>query len=246
MERDGAGPRPVSELPRLPRPRPERVVLQGTYVRLEPLTVERHRDELLAASSRPGAEERFRYLAEPPPAGHDFDAWLAGAAASSDPLFWAVVDLETGRCEGRQALMRTVSEHGVTEIGSILWNPPLAGTRAATEAFYLLADYALTELDYRRLEWKCDALNSRSRRAAARFGFTFEGVFEQHMVIKGANRDTAWFALLDREWPAVRRALRAWLAPDNFTADGRQLRRLSEYRGSGHPGAELTESRKAR
>lgn len=212
-------------------------MLEGAYVRLEPLTAARHRDELLAASSRPGAQEHFAYLAEPPPHEHDFDAWLARAEVSTDPLFWGVVDLRTGCCEGRQALMRTVSEHGVTEIGSILWNPPLAATRAATEAFYLLADYALGELGYRRLEWKCDALNARSRRAALRFGFAFEGVFKQHMVIKGANRDTAWFALLDGEWPSVRAALQAWLAAENFAADGAQLRRLSEYLGAEFRGA---------
>lgn len=214
-------------LPPLPRPRPGRVVITGSYVRLEPLG-SGHRDELLAASSRPGSQERFRYLFEPPPQEHDFGAWIERASGSSDPLYWAVIDLATGRCEGRHALMRIVPEHGVIEIGSILWNPPLAGTQGATEALFLMADYVFTELGYRRFEWKCNAANAHSRRAAGRFGFAFEGVFRQHMVVKGQNRDTAWFALLDREWPRLRRAYLGWLEPANFDGQGRQIRRLGE------------------
>ncbi len=214
--------------PTLPRPAPTRVVISGQYVRLEPLAAERHRAELLAASSRAGSEDRFRYLFESPPDEPGFEAWLQRAAASTDPLFWAVIDLSTGRCEGRHALMRITPEHGVIEIGSILWNPPLAGSRGATEALYLMAEYVFGTLGYRRFEWKCHADNAHSRRAAERFGFKFEGIFRQHMVVKGTNRDTAWFAILDHEWGSLRSAYQAWLDPANFDADGRQRRRLGE------------------
>jgi RimJ/RimL family protein N-acetyltransferase len=124
--------------------------------------------------------------------------------------------------------MRITPEHGVIEIGSILWGPRIAKTRIATEALYLFARYALDDLGYRRFEWKCDAENAPSRRAAERFGFTFEGIFREHMVVKGRNRDTAWFAIVDRDWPAIRAAMERWLAPGNFDADGKQRQRLKD------------------
>jgi len=213
--------------------RPERVTLAGRYARLEPLDPARHGDELFAASMAPGAEERFRYLFEAPEDRGAFGAWLARAAASGDPLYCAVIDAASGRCEGRQALMRIVPEHGVIEIGSILWGPAIARTRVATEAFFLAARYVFDELGYRRFEWKCNARNEPSRRAAARFGFTYEGSFRQHMLVKGENRDTAWFSIIDREWPALKRCFERWLAPSNFDAEGRQKRRLEELRQGG-------------
>jgi len=213
--------------------RPERVTLAGRYARLEPLDPARHGDELFAASMAPGAEERFRYLFEAPEDRGAFGAWLARAAASGDPLYCAVIDAANGRCEGRQALMRIVPEHGVIEIGSILWGPAIARTRVATEAFFLAARYVFDELGYRRFEWKCNALNEPSRRAAARFGFTYEGSFRQHMLVKGENRDTAWFSIIDREWPALKRCFERWLALSNFDAEGRQKRRLEELRQGG-------------
>jgi RimJ/RimL family protein N-acetyltransferase len=162
----------------------------------------------------------------------EFDAWLARSAASDDFLFHAVIDAASGRCQGRQALMRIVPEHGVIEIGSILWGPAIARTRVATEAFYLAARYVFEGLGYRRFEWKCNALNEPSRRAAARFGFTYEGTFRQHMLVKGENRDTAWFSIIDREWPALRQAFERWLEPSNFDAEGRQKHRLAEVLAS--------------
>ena len=213
----------------LPRPRPSRVVLTGSYVRLEPLDVARHAADLFAASSRPGADQRFRYLAEAPPNEVSFGAWIERAATSEDPFFHAVVDLGSGRCQGRQALMRITPEHGVIELGNILWNPPLARSRGATEAFYLAAGYVFDKLGYRRLEWKCDSDNLPSRKAAARFGFVYEGEFGQHMVIKGRNRDTAWFAMLDLGWLAVKARLEAWLDEANFDAQGGQRRRLEQF-----------------
>lgn len=210
-----------------PRPRPERSVLRGRYARLEPLDPARHGPELLAAAQ--AAPERFRWLFEEAPRdAAALAAWLARAAASPDPMFWAVIDAATGRAEGRQALMRIDPANGVVEIGNILWGPAIAGTRVATEALYLHARHVFDDLGYRRFEWKCHDLNVPSKRAALRFGFVFEGVFRQHMVHKGANRDTAWFAMIDADWPALRARFEAWLDPANFDAEGRQRRRLAE------------------
>lgn len=217
-------------LPDLPRPRPARIVLEGRWCRLEPLDPVKHGDDLFAASMAPGADVRFRFLFEAPMARDAFDAWLARFCASDDPLAFAVIDCATGRCEGRQTFMRITPEHGVLEIGSILWGPAIARTRVATEALVLFARHAFETLRYRRFEWKCDARNAPSIAAARRFGFTPEGVFRQHMVVKGGSRDTAWFAMLDHEWPALAATFDAWLAPDNFGADGRQIRRLQDLR----------------
>lgn len=211
-----------------PRPRPERVVLEGQYTRLEPLDAERHGDDLFASSMADGAEARFRYLAESPGSRVEFDAWLHKAADNSDPVFWAVIDKATGRAEGRQALMRIDPAHGVIEIGNILWGPAIAGTRVATEALFLFASHAFETLGYRRFEWKCNDLNAPSKRAALRFGFTFEGIFRQHMVVKGLNRDTTWFAILDAEWPVLKARYERWLDPANFNTGGVQMRRLQD------------------
>ena len=204
------------------RPRPERQVLEGRYCRLEPLDPARHAAALFAASAAPGAEERFRYLAEPAPDEAAFAAWIDRAARSDDPLFHAVVDRASGRAEGRQSYLRITPEHGVIEIGHVLWGPQVARTRVATEALWLYAAHAFDVLGYRRFEWKCDAANEPSRRAALRFGFTYEGTFRQHMVVRGRNRDTSWFAMTDGEWPGIRERLAAWLEPSNFDAEGRQ------------------------
>ena len=219
-------------LPDLPRPRPERVVLEGRYARLEPLDPARHGADLHAATFAAGYEARLRYAPTVPRQPEGYAAWLAATAAAADPLMFAVVDRATDRCGGRQALMRVVPEHGVIEVGHILWGPDVARTRVATEAFALAAAYAFDALGYRRLEWKCHGENAASHRAAERFGFTYEGTFRQHMVVHGRNRDTAWFALLDGEWPAVKAALEAWLDPTNFDAEGRQRRSLGSLRAA--------------
>jgi RimJ/RimL family protein N-acetyltransferase len=209
--------------------RPGRVTMDGRYAGLEPLDPQCHGPDLLAASQAPGAGDRFRYLFEDPPRDlADLQGWMARATAGDDPLFFAVIDRATGRAAGRQALMRIEPAHGVIEIGNILWNPAIAGTRVATEALYLAAAHVFDDLGYRRFEWKCHDLNAPSKRAALRFGFTFEGVFRQHMVHKGANRDTAWFAMLDRDWPVLKARYQAWLAPANFDDQGRQRRRLQD------------------
>ncbi len=212
----------------VPRPQPARVVFEGRYCRLEPLDPTRHGGQLFAASMAPGAEDRFRYLFDTPLDRSAFQDWLERSADSNDPLYYAVIDASTQRCEGRQTFMRITPEHGVIEIGNILWGPAIARTRVATEALFLFACHTFEHLGYRRFEWKCDSRNAPSQSAARRFGFSHEGIFRQHMVFKGENRDTAWFAMVDSEWPALRSAFMQWLEPDNFDAQGRQKKRLEE------------------
>lgn len=210
-----------------PRPRPARIALEGGYCRLEPLDPKRHGDSLFAASMAPGAEDRFRFLFESPQDRAGFDVWMQRAATADDPLCYAVIDAATGRAEGRQSLMRITPEHGVIEIGAILWGPAIARTRVATEALFVFARHAFDTLGYRRFEWKCNNRNEPSKRAALRFGFKFEGIFRQHMVIKGENRDTAWFSMVDTEWPSIRAGYERWLAPENFDPQGRQKVQLA-------------------
>lgn len=220
----------------LPRPRPERCVLEGRYVRLQPLA-DTHAADLAAAVMGPKAPDRFRYLPEaPPPDATAIADWVREKRTSEDPLFFACIDRASGRCVGRQSLMRITPEYGVIEIGHILWGEPMAGTRLATEALALAARYVFDTLGYRRFEWKCDALNAPSRRAAARFGFEFEGIFRQHLWVKGRNRDTAWFAIIDGDWPRIRAGFDAWLEPGNFDAAGLQRRTLVECREATAPG----------
>lgn len=211
--------------PRPARP-PLRTTLAGRYVRLEPLGPQ-HAADLCAAASTPDVADRFRYLFDVPPADlADMSDWIALNQARDDPMFFAVVDAASSRCLGRQALMRIVPEHGVIEIGSIYWGPEMSRTRLATEALCLFARHVFEDLGYRRFEWKCNDRNEPSKRAALRFGFSFEGVFRQHMIIKGENRDTAWFAMLDHEWPARKAGFERWLRPENFEPDGVQKERL--------------------
>jgi RimJ/RimL family protein N-acetyltransferase len=206
------------------------VILEGAFCRLVPLDPASHGNDLFEASMAPGAEDRFRYLFDAPEDRSGFEGWLTRAAASDDPLFFAVIDRASERCEGRQSLMRITPEHGVIEVGHILWGPAIARTRVATESLYLTARYVFEELGYRRFEWKCDARNEPSKRAAQRFGFSYEGTFRQHMMVKGRNRDTAWFAIVDGDWPAIRNSFERWLAAANFDAHGRQKIRLEELR----------------
>jgi RimJ/RimL family protein N-acetyltransferase len=225
---------PVSELPIGPRladpgpaRRPERVVLDGQFCRLEPIDGKRHRDELFAASTPPDAARRFRYLFEEPPTSlEDMEAWIAKAEVSADPLVFAVIDKRTGRCEGRQTLMRITPEHKCIETGSIYWGPAISRTPAATEANYLFAKHVFDDLGYRRFEWKCDALNAPSRRAAERFGFTYEGHFRRAVIVKGRSRDTTWFAMVEDDWPAIKGAYEQWFEPANFDAAGQQKANL--------------------
>ena len=206
-----------------------RVALEGELVRLEPVDVARHAGQLFAAQS--SAPELWQYLPYGPfESETDFRVWLTERAASSDPLFYAIVERRSGRALGMASFLRVEQGHGVIEVGHIWYSPALQRTRLATEAMYVMARHVFDDLRYRRYEWKCNALNEPSRRAAVRLGFTFEGVFRQHMVIKGENRDTAWYSMLDGEWPAAKAAFEAWLRPENFNGEGRQLRSLAELR----------------
>jgi RimJ/RimL family protein N-acetyltransferase len=199
---------------------------------LEVLDPERHAESLFASSHADGAERLWEHLAYGPFADQDeFTVWLKKQAASADPLFFAVVDWESMRALGMASFMRMVPEFGVIEIGHIWFSPELQRTRQATEAIYLLAKHAFDDLGNRRLEWKCDSLNEPSKRAAERFGFRYEGVFRQHMVVKGRNRDTTWFSMTDGEWPLRKAAFEAWLAPENFDEEGRQRKSLAAFRG---------------
>jgi len=212
-----------------PRPRPERRVLEGRYVRLEPLEPARHGDGLYEASSMNDSDSRFRWLSEyRPNTRAEFQPWLDKAFASEDPLFFVVIDKAGDRIAGRQSLMRIDANSGVIEIGHIYWSAIIARTKAATEAQYLFQRYVFQELGYRRYEWKCHDMNGPSKQAALRFGFTYEGLFRQHLVFKGGNRDTAWFSIIDKEWPALRLAYETWLDPANFDERGRQRRRLAD------------------
>jgi len=214
-----------------PRPRPGHVALPGERITLEPLDPMRHGDDLYAAGHGEPADPRlWTYLPYGPFAPDDFFTWLDVCAANDDPLFYALVPYATARATGMATHMRIVPDHGVIEIGHIWLGPELQRTPAATEAIFLLARHAFDDLGYRRLEWKCNAVNERSMRAAARFGFTYEGTFRQHLVIKGQNRDTAWWSILDSEWAAIRAGFEAWLAPENFDAEGRQRATLEALR----------------
>ena len=208
---------------------PQREPLDGEIVRLEPLEPSRHGDDLYAASA--GADETWRYLPYGPFADRDeFLAWLARHAATADPMAFAIIDRAAGAARGIATFMSIVPEHGVIEIGHIWLSPALQRTRQATEAIFIMARHAFDDLGNRRLEWKCDNANEPSKRAAERFGFVFEGVFRNHRVFKSRNRDTAWFSIIDSEWPARRGAFEAWLAPQNFDLSGSQKRSLGEIR----------------
>jgi RimJ/RimL family protein N-acetyltransferase len=217
------------EVDAAPAKRPARAVLEGRYVTLAPLDPSLHGDALWEATKGEQNDALWRYLAEGPfRHREDFDKALAVMAASEDPLFFAIVDSATQRAIGRASYLRIDIRHRVIEVGGLLFSPALRRTRGATEAMYLMARHAFEDLGYRRYEWKCNALNEPSRRAALRLGFIFEGIFRQHQIVKGRNRDTAWFSMLDSEWPERKRAFERWLAPENFTAAGEQKQHLSD------------------
>ena len=214
-------------------PIPARIALEGRFVRLEPLTAKAHGDGLFAASSMADADDRFRWLPEYPPQSRlEFQSWLDKAEASTDPMYFAVIDKASGKVAGRQTLMRIDTANGVIETGHIFWSAMISRKPATTEAFYLFARYVFDELGYRRFEWKCNNLNEPSKRAALRYGLQHEGVFRQAGVVKGENRDTAWYSMIDSEWPLCRAAFEAWLDPKNFDEAGLQRRSLEEIRES--------------
>lgn len=202
--------------------------MAGRYCSVEPIDPERHARALHEANMRDPTGRAFTYLSAGPFASYDaYLAWITAFCLGRDPLFHAIVDSATGNAVGVASYMRIDAANGAIEVGHINYSPPLQRTRAATEAMYLMMQRVF-ELGYRRYEWKCDSLNAASRAAAQRLGFSYEGVFRQAVVYKGRNRDTAWYAMIDSEWPALREAYRQWLDPANFDAQGRQRLRLSD------------------
>jgi RimJ/RimL family protein N-acetyltransferase len=215
-----------TSLPWKPVAAPAPVTLSGQYVTLEPLDAERHTTALWEAVR--GHDELWAWLADGPYASKDaLRQALAQKQAGTSAVFLAIVPKATGTCAGYASYMRMEPAHGVVEVGNILMTPNLQRTTAATEAMFLMARHVFDDLGYRRYEWKCNAENEPSRRAALRYGFSFEGIFRQHMVIKGRNRDTAWFSMLDSEWPGRKRAFEAWLDPANFDDKGNQRQPLA-------------------
>lgn len=209
--------------------RPSEPCLEGQYARLERLRADDHAALLYRAFV--GHDRVWDYMPYGPfSSASQYHRWVRDIEAGSDPMFYAIRNLDSGDWEGVASYLRIAPEAGSIEVGHINFSPALQGTRAATEALFLMMSWAF-EAGYRRFEWKCDALNMPSRRAAQRLGLSYEGIFRQATVVKGRNRDTAWFAAIDREWPALKEAFSAWLRPENFDASGAQTERLSDLTG---------------
>jgi RimJ/RimL family protein N-acetyltransferase len=203
--------------------------MEGRFCRLAALDPARHARDLFAANQRDAEGRNWTYLFVGPFADFEsYRAWLEQVAEADDPLFHTIIDLKTEKAVGVATFMRVDRANGVIEVGNINYSPLLQRTPAATEAMFLMMARVFDELGYRRYEWKCDSLNAPSRAAALRLGFQFEGIFRQAVIYKGRNRDTAWFSMIDGEWPALKRAYEQWLAPGNFDAEGRQRRKLTD------------------
>ena len=209
-------------------PRPERERIEGLRCSLEPLSLDAHADALYESNALDTDGRNWTYLAYGPfDTRAEYRRWIGASSASADPLFYAVVDRATRQAIGVVSYLGIRPSQGSVEVGHINFSPRLQRTPAATEAMYLMMERAFT-LGYRRYEWRCDALNARSRKAAQRLGFSFEGVFRQATIYKGRNRDTAWYSIIGDEWPALQEAHSRWLDPANFTAEGEQRLSLSE------------------
>ena len=216
-----------------PAERPARVTLRGRLVEVTPLEPSVHADALYEGTCGPGKDDLWLYLPHGPFADRTrFEAHLKTMVASDDPLFFSIIDKRSKRASGWASYMRVEPNHRVIEVGHIMYSTGLQRTAGATEAMYLMSRHVFEELGYRRFEWKCNALNAPSRRAALRLGFTFEGIFRQHMIVKGRSRDTAWFSMLDSEWPTRKQAFERWLLPSNFDDAGRQKTSLSALNGA--------------
>lgn len=207
--------------------RPPRAAMVGQYCRLEPLDIDRHAADLYAANVQDTEGRIWTYLPYGPFLKYsDYQEWLERTCLGDDPLFHAIIDRVSGRAVGVASYLRIEPATGVIEVGHINYAPAMQRTPVATEAMYLMMKRAFDELGYRRYEWKCDNLNERSMKAALRYGFTFEGIFRQATIYKNRNRDTAWFSMVDAEWPSVKKAFEAWLSSHNFDADGNQRESL--------------------
>lgn len=204
--------------------------LEGRYVIVECLSKDKHGADLYEVYGPDSPADMWTYLFQNPvQSQEEWSALLDQMLADQDRFYYAIVDKESGKALGTFALMRINRGSRVIEVGSVTYSPQLKRTRLATEAQYLLARYVFEELEYRRYEWKCDALNQPSRYAAERLGFIYEGTFRQAVVYKGRNRDTDWLAMIDRDWPAVKTRLEKWLSPDNFDENGQQIKALSDF-----------------
>ena len=212
-------------------PRVAHVTLNGRYCRVEPLNAAHHAADLFAANALDTTGVGWTYLTIGPYTNFDdYQRWVVTVSASQDPLFHAIIDLAGNKAVGVAAYMRIDETHGVVEIGNLRFSPLMQRTPIASEAMHLMMKHAFT-LGYRRYEWKCDSLNAPSRAAAQRYGFSYEGLFRQATVYKGRNRDTAWYSIIDGEFPAIDAAFTRWLAPENFDAAGKQRLRLSDLTG---------------
>ncbi len=212
-----------------PPPRPEGAVLSGRYAVLEPLSAADH--AALLFREYDGHDALWDYMPQGPFSSASlFHRWVRDATADPDFVYYAIRNRDTGRCSGVASYLRIAPEAGSIEVGNINLSPSLQGTRAATEAMFMMMQWAF-DAGYRRYEWKCNALNRPSRRAAQRLGFSFEGIFYNAVVVKGRNRDTAWFAVIDSDWPALKEAYRVWLDPANFDGQGRQRESLADLTG---------------
>ncbi|WP_264212483.1 GNAT family N-acetyltransferase [Leisingera thetidis] len=212
---------------------PGRTGMAGRYCRVEPLDAARHGADLFAAFSQDSSGAIWTYIPWGPfSTEQELRAWIQGAGGADAQPYFAIVNGVSGRAEGVASYMRIKPEHGVIEVGGITYAPALQRTPAATEAMFLMMARVFNDLGYRRYEWKCDALNAPSRRAAERLGFTYEGLFRQAIVCKGRNRDTAWYSVLDGEWPRLEAAFQTWLDPANFDADGQQRQSLRQLRAA--------------
>ncbi len=211
---------------------PERKIIEGKSVRLEPLE-EKHGDALYEVVGGADRAALWDYMFEGPFTNiEDFRKYVSEKAQKEDPVFFAIINKASDRAIGIATLMRIDVTSRVLEVGNLMFSPVLQRSTASTEVQYLLARTVFEELGYRRYEWKCNNLNAPSQRSAVRLGFTFEGVFRQHMIVKGRNRDTAWFSMIDKEWPTIKQAFETFLAPDNFDASGHQRRGLATLRES--------------
>lgn len=210
------------------RPSPQPLTLEGRHCRVEPLDVAKHVEDLVAAFRATSTSSWVHLFVGPFDNDAGIRSWLTDAANSKDYIYFAITDHATGRAGGVCAYMRPDPANGVIEIGSVHYSDILKRTPATTEAMFLLMRHVFEDLGYRRYEWKCNSFNTPSRRTALRLGFRFEGIFRNHLVVKGHNRDTAWFSIIDSEWPTLKSAYENWLAPENFDRDGRQRISLSE------------------
>ncbi len=208
---------------------PSKSELLGDYCKIVPLDVNAHAKSLYSSFAKDSENKNWTYMVDGPFDNYsDFESWLEKIASSSDPFFYSLIDKENNNVIGLASYLRINQSQGVIEVGNIHFSPVLQRTPIATEIMYLMMKRAFDELGYRRYEWKCDSLNEKSRSAALRLGFTFEGIFRQAIMYKGRNRDTAWYSVIDSEWPQIKQAFELWLSATNFGSKGQQRKSLRD------------------